>query len=309
MFIVDSHCDSIQKVDVEGSTLINEYNFSKKNCQLQFVAMMAERSTDKGNDSYHRTLRYTNKYQSAISNESANILPVKCYKDVEIAFKLKKHASILCIESATGLNNSPKLLEEFYNYGVRVVGLTWLSNKLAKSNRVFDDGEEDTGISDIGKEFVKKGNELGIIWDVSHLSDKSFWDLTELSKKPIIATHSNFRALCNHSRNLTDDMANFIIKNGGMIGLNLATKFIHEDDEKQTVNNLFKHLDYCLELGGENSIGLGLDIDGITKYPKPLTLDTSIHDQIINLLLKNYSEKLTEKVVGLNYLNYLKKWL
>ena len=154
MFIADSHCDSIQKVDVEGSTLINKYNFSNSRCQLQFVAMMAERSTDKGNDCYDRTLRYTNKYLAAILKESDYILPAKNYQDIEDAFKVNKHASILCIESATGLNSSPELLEEFYNYGVRVVGLTWLSNNLAKSNRVFDDGDQDTGISEIGKKIV-----------------------------------------------------------------------------------------------------------------------------------------------------------
>ena len=215
MFIVDSHCDSIQKVDTHHFDLVNGYNYSHKYPQLQFVAMMAAHPGDKGNDSWNRTCRYTGLYCMSLASESDRVLPVRCYADIERAFGEGKHGAMLCIESATGLKNSPALLEKFYNVGVRVVGLTWLSNDLAKSNRVLDDGEEDTGISEIGREFVKKGNELGIIWDVSHASDQTFWDLCELSEKPVIASHSNFRALCGHSRNLTDDMAKQIIVSGG----------------------------------------------------------------------------------------------
>jgi membrane dipeptidase len=125
----------------------------------------------------------------------------------------------------------------------------------------------------------------------------------------VIATHSNFRTLCPHSRNLTDDMARRIIADGGMIGLNLATGFIHEEQEKRTVEYLFRHLDHCLTLGGENNIGFGCDIDGIERYPAPLTLENSIHDQLIDYMQKHYPERIVEKVAGENYLTFLKKWL
>lgn len=309
MFIVDSHCDSIQRVDEQHFNLVNKYNYSQKYPQLQFVAMMTGWPGDKDNDSWKRACRYTGLYCMSIASESDRVLPVRSYADIERAFSQGKHGALLSIESATGLKNSPELLERFYNVGVRVIGLTWLSNDLAKSNRVFDDGEEDTGLSEIGREFVKRGNELGIIWDVSHASDKTFWDLCEISAKPVIATHSNFRSPCSHSRNLTDDMARQIIKDGGMIGLNLACGFIHEEREKQTVEYLFKHLDHCLELGGENNIGFGCDIDGIGRYPEPLTREYSIHDQLIDYMQKHYSESTVEKVAGQNYLDYLKKWL
>ena len=104
-------------------------------------------------------------------------------------------------------------------------------------------------------------------------------------------------------------IAKQMIADGGMIGLNLACGFIHEEREKQTVEYLFKHLDHCLELGGENNIGFGCDIDGIGRYPEPLTLEYSIHDQLIDYMQKHYSERIVEKVAGQNYLDYLKKWL
>lgn len=309
MFIVDSHCDSIQKVDTLHFDLVNPYNYSQNHPQLQFVAMMTGWPEDSEKDSWRRACRYTGLYCMSIASESDKVLPVCCYADIERAFSMGKHGALLSIESATGLKNSPALLERFYHVGVRVVGLTWLSNGLAKSNRVFEDGEEDTGISEIGRAFVEKGNELGVIWDVSHASNQTFWDLCELAQKPVIATHSNFRALCPHSRNLTDDMAKRIIADGGMIGLNLATGFIHEDQEKRTVEYLFRHLDHCLTLGGEDNIGFGCDIDGIQQYPAPLTLEHSIHDQLIEYMQKHYAERIVQKVAGENYLAYLKKWL
>lgn len=309
MFIVDSHCDSIGQVDGCRYGIVNPYNFSRKHLQLQFVAMFTGWEKDTVEDAWQRACRYVGQFYMSMASESDKIMRVTSYADVERAFSEGKHAAMLTLESATGLKGSPTLLEKFYNVGVRVVGLTWLSNCLAKSNRVFDDGEADTGISDIGRAFVRKGNELGIIWDVSHASDKTFWDLAELSKKPLVATHSNFRALCPHSRNLTDEMAKHIIDAGGMIGLNLYPPFIHKDKEKQTVDTLLLHLEHCLNLGGEDRVGLGCDIDGIDRLPTPLNFVSSIHDQLIDAMQKHYSERLVEKVSGGNYLSYLKKWL
>lgn len=308
MFIVDSHCDSVTTTHAAEKGIINVYNFSQRRKQLQFVAMFSGSPGESEEDCFGKLCRYTGIFDISMACESDKIIPVRTYADIERAAAEGKHAALLTVESATGMKKSPELLSRFYRAGVRVVGLTWLSNGLAKSNRVFDDGEEDTGLSKAGRAFVKAGNDLGMIWDVSHASDKTFWDLAELSEKPVIATHSNFRSLCSHSRNLTDDMALHIISSGGMIGLNLAPAFI-SDGEDRTVGHLFRHLDHCLELGGENNIGFGCDIDGIGSYPSPLTLERSIHDQLIDFMQKYYTERIVDKVAGENYLGYLKKYL
>ncbi|MBP5174206.1 MAG: membrane dipeptidase, partial [Clostridia bacterium] len=139
---------------------------------------------------------------------------------------------------------------------------------------------------------------------------RSFWDLAAIAEKPIIASHSNFRSLCGHSRNLTDEMAREIIRRDGMIGLNLCRSFISDDNSRRTAEGLFDHLDHCLELGGEDHIGFGCDIDGIEKYPEPLTLDRSIHEQLIDIMAdRGYSDELIEKVAFGNYMNFLKKHL
>ncbi|MBR6709797.1 MAG: membrane dipeptidase, partial [Clostridia bacterium] len=233
MYIVDGHCDSIQKVDRGWYGIVNPYNYSKRYQQLQFVALFCSREGEDVEQCYQRAIRYVGHFSIAMANEKDKVLPVKTYADIERAFAEGKHAALMTMEGGTGIKGSKKIFNDFYNVGVRVFGLAWLHNDLAKSNRL-EEGEEDTGLTDLGREIVAEGNRLGMIFDVSHLSDKSFWDLAEISKKPIIASHSNFRALCSHSRNLTDDMAREIIRQGGMIGLNLWKRVVHDEPEQRT---------------------------------------------------------------------------
>ena len=308
--IVDSHCDSIQPAAEGKQPLVNPYNYSRKYPQLQFVAFFCGWPKEDADASLLRARRYLRAFGDAVSDENRNLVQVKTYDDIEKAFAAGKHAALISMEGATGLCGSVEVLREFYEAGLRVTGLAWLSNDLAKSNRVFSDGEEDTGLTETGRKIVAEGNRLGIIFDVSHLSDRSFWDLAEIAEKPIIASHSNFRSLCGHSRNLTDEMAREIIRRDGMIGLNLCKSFISDDKSRQTAEGLFDHLDHCLELGGEDHIGFGCDIDGIEKYPEPLTLDRSIHEQLIDIMAdRGYSDELIEKVAFGNYMNFLKKHL
>lgn len=310
LFVVDSHCDSIQKVDKGKHGIVNPYNYSRRVPQLQFVALFCCWPGENAEDSYKRAVRYFGHFKIEMETEADRVVQVRTYDDIERAFAAGKHAALLTMEGGTGLKGSPKILGDFYAAGVRVCGLAWAHNDLAKSNRIKED-EEDTGLSDIGRAIVEVGNRLGMIFDVSHLSDKSFWDLAAIAKKPIIASHSNFRSVCGHSRNLTDDMAREIARQDGMIGLNLCTGFVHPEREQQTVENYFAHLDYCLGLIGEDHIGFGGDVDGVDGvYPAPLTTADSIHDQLIEFMLRhNYSEDLVRKVAGGNYLNFLKKYL
>lgn len=310
MFVVDSHCDSIAYVDKGKFPLVNPHNFSTKYQQLQFVAMFCIARDGDIEEAYKRTVRYIGQFAISMQKESEKIVHVRSYDEITNAFNDGKHVALLAIEGGSGVKASPEILEDFYTYGVRVMGLAWLSNELAKSNRVST-LEEDTGLTDVGRSIVHKGNELGMIFDVSHLSDKSFWDLAAIAKKPIIASHSNFRTLCPHSRNLTDEMARRIVENDGMIGLNMYPEFIDKSKEKQTVDRFFDHLDYCINHFGSDNIGFGGDIDGTSgMYPAPISENTSIHDQFIDVMMcRGYSDTIIEKFVGGNYLNFLRKYL
>lgn len=310
MFLVDSHCDSIALVDSGKYPLVNPHNFSNKYNQLQFVAMFCIAGEGNLEEAYNRTVRYIGHFSIAMQKERDKIIQVRTYSDIERAIAENKHAALLAIEGGSGIKGSAQALRDFYDVGVRVFGLAWLSNELAKSNRIAE-GEADTGLTELGREIVDEGNSLGLIFDVSHLSDQSFWDIIKLSKKPVIASHSNFRSLCPHSRNLTDDMAKAIIENDGMIGLNMYPEFVDSRSDFQTVDRFFDHLDYCIDRFGSDNIGFGGDIDGTSgMYPHPITEDRSIHDQFIEVMhSRGYSTTVIEKFVGGNYLNYLKKYL
>ena len=306
MYVVDSHCDSIQQVDGRNFPLVNPYNISQKYKQLQMVAMFCSWPHETPRECYKRATRYMGLFSVAMDNESDKIVKVKTYADIENAFAQGKHAALLSIEGGTGIMGDPQIFREFYNFGVRVFGLAWLHNDLAKSNRL-EEGEEDTGLSEKGREIVTLGNELGMIFDISHLSDKAFWDVIEITKKPVIATHSNFRDICPHSRNLTYDMAKALIDKGGVIGLNLYRAIINEDKEKRDIPDFFKHLDYCLEKFGEDNIAFGCDIDGVSgDYLPSLDRKRSIHDQFIEFMQKHYDERIIEKVAYKNYMEFLK---
>lgn len=311
MFVVDSHCDSLDIVEGGGACdLIRPYNYSNKYGHLQFTALFSGRIAEDNHQSYLRAKAYIKTFHSTMNAYGDSMIWVKNADDLNRAVRLGAHASLLSVEGGKGVMDDPRILSELYDDGVRVFGFVWDHNSLAKSNRIRD-GETDTGLSESGRAIAVEGNRLGLIFDVSHMSDKSFYDLFEISEKPLIASHSNFRAICNHSRNLTDDMAKCIFDSDGMVGLTFCPSFIDSDPEKKRVEGLFAHVDHALSLGGEDHIGFGGDIDGLRgNYPSPLTEESSMHDLFIELMLKNnYSESLVKKIAGENYIRFLRKYL
>ena len=306
MILVDAHCDSLEKASQTQSSLISPYNFSKNHRQLQFAAIFCGVEGESPKDSYLRAHRLLGQYTLSLSSEG--LLPVRNSLELDEFLRSDRNGLLLSMEGSTGLLGDPAILEKFYNAGLRVMGLCWTHNELAKSSRLLE-GEKDTGLSAQGRKMVEAGNRLGMLFDVSHLSDRSFWDLSALSKKPILATHSDFRALCSCNRNLTDEMAQKIVRQDGMIGLNLCPKFLSDREERQTLFGFFDHLEYGLAHFGEDHLGFGLDIDGIDRYPEPLTPDSSLHDRIAEFLLKHYPQRVVEKISGSNFISFLKKYL
>ena len=192
-------------------------------------------------------------------------------------------------------------IDTLYRMGLRVMGLCWDGNELASS--AFD--KDDTGLTDKGKLMVDVISSYGIIIDVSHLSDRSFYDVMERTAYPVIATHSNFRDVCNNPRNLTLDMARRIAMRGGVIGLNLCPKFLN-DSGRADKDDIFRHVDYALEHLGEDVLAFGCDIDGTDTYPCGFNEHESIHDTLVDMLLERYSSSVVEKIAGLNAISFFK---
>lgn len=181
-------------------------------------------------------------------------------KDIEMNQSKGLMSAILTIEGTAGLGYDPALLEDLYKIGFRITTLGWNEcNPLTGSHLT---GE---GLSDEGREFVKEAQKVGMVVDVSHISDKAFWDIMDITQRPIVATHSNSRTVCNVSRNLTDDMFRAICQSGGVAGINLYTDFLGETPSLSTAAD---HICHFLELDPTGKhIALGGDLDGCDTLP------------------------------------------
>ena len=169
-------------------------------------------------------------------------------------------SAILTLEGTAGIDYNPELLEDLHMIGFRIASLGWNEkNSLTGSNVTGG------GLTDQGREFVKEAQRLGILVDVSHISDEGFWDIMKMTEAPIIATHSNSRKLCGHSRNLTDDMFKAICATGGVAGYNMCDEFTGVNP---TVDTVCDHIFHFLELDPTGKhIALGGDLDGVEKMP------------------------------------------
>ncbi len=209
--------------------------------------------------------------------------------DVEENLENGKMSAILTIEGPAGFGYDPALLEMLWRVGFRATTLGWNEkNVLTGSHKTGG------GLTDQGREFVKEAQRLGMLVDVSHISDEGFWDIMKITDKPIIATHSNSRAVCNHSRNLTDDMFRAICETGGVAGFNQCAPFV---GEKSDLNTVCDHICHFLELDPQGKhIALGGDLDGCDELPAGFDGIQSYPAMADALLSRGIGEKLVENI-------------
>ncbi len=180
---------------------------------------------------------------------------------VEENRKKGKMSAILTLEGTAGIGYDPELLEDLWNIGFRVVSLGWNEKNPLTGSHVTGGG-----LTDQGKAFVKEAQRLGMLVDVSHISDEGFWDIMKITEAPIIATHSNSRTVWDNSRNLTDDMFRATVKTGGVAGYNACDEFTGDCPSLDTICDHFLHF---LELDPTGKhIALGGDLDGIDAMPE-----------------------------------------
>ncbi len=296
MFIADMHCDSLSLVSGERG-LVNDYNVSKGGA-LQFFACFLSNKDRTPQQRRRDLMHYLDAYISECSRLCLNT--VKGVRDLN-EMGVGKISALFSIEGGAGLFSTSEELDVLYRMGLRVMGLCWDGNELASA--AWDNF--DTGLTDEGKRMVLTLSEMGIVLDVSHMSDKSIYDTLEITSYPLLATHSNFRDVCNSPRNLTREQAKMIASRGGVIGLNIYPPFLSERDTA-TGDDILRHVDYALENFGENSLGFGFDIDGTDGiYPDFVRTDRSIHEQVTELLLSHYSESVVRKIAGENVISFL----
>ena len=178
--------------------------------------------------------------------------------EVRAARAAGKLAVVLTIENSDALDGSLNVLRTFHQLGIRSIGLTHNPRSLAADGV----GEAGTGggLTEFGRSLVREMNELRMLVDVSHVSERGFWDVMELTTQPVIASHSNCKALCDHVRSLNDDQLRAFAANGGVVGISYVPAFV--DAERPSIARVLDHIEHALQVAGPAHVGLGSDFDG-----------------------------------------------
>lgn len=210
-----------------------------------------------------------------------------------------KMSAILTIEGPAGFGFDPALLENLHQIGFRISTLGWNeANELTGSNVTGG------GLTDRGREYIREAQRLGMLVDVSHISDEAFWNIMECTQAPIVATHSNSRSLCGHSRNLTDDMFRAICQTGGVAGINQYGEFL---GEQPTLDTVCDHIFHFMELDPSGKhIALGGDLDGCETLFQGFEGIQSYPALAQRLLERGLEEKTIGDIFWNNALNVLR---
>ena len=222
-----------------------------------------------------------------------------CAEDVEANRDSGKMSAILTIEGPAGFDFDPELLENLHQIGFRMSTLGWNEKNVLTGSNVTGGG-----LTDKGREYVKEAQRLGILVDVSHISDEGFWDIMEITQAPVVASHSNSRFVCNHSRNLTDDMFRAICRTGGVAGINQYAEFL---GEHPTLDTVCDHVLHLLELDPDGKhIALGGDLDGCEAFSEGFEGIQSYPSLAQRLLERGLTENMIRDIFWNNALNVLR---
>jgi len=300
----DWHCDTASKIFETGENLldsnshINLNKLKEYDSPVQVFAVWLKK--DYYNFAFDKTFQIIKNIKKEINNNSELIALAINYNDV---LKNKgKITAILSIEGAEALDGSIDRLHNLYDMGVRLITLTW-NYKNCVATGVME-SRLGGGLTNFGRMAVKEMENLGIIIDVSHLSDEGFYDVASKTEKPFVASHSNCRSLSHSPRNLTDDQLRIIGERGGIVGLNMCTAFLNDNDEA-TCEDIIRHIDHMLKTCGEDSISLGCDFDGIPKTPIGME-DVTCIKNLNKLVKKNFGLEIAEKIAYKNFFRAIK---
>src|ERR1700692_4616829 len=242
--VVDTHADTPQRFLDEnydiGSTDPGDVGHmsldkaQRGNLGAEFFSIWVDPETNKGRFAQHTFDLIDSVYEQAARHPDRMMMAFSV-ADIERAHGEHKLAALMGIEGGHSIENDLHLLRDYYRLGVRYMTLSWSNtNEWADSSGDINDPkvQHHNGLTDFGKQVVLEVNRLGIMVDISHVADKTFWDVIATSKAPVIASHSSARALCNAPRNMTDDMLRAVAKNGGVVQVNYFSGFLDEDYRK-----------------------------------------------------------------------------
>lgn len=317
--IADMHCDTIYKIRQErqkgrevhlrdsGELCVNLKKMQQGKYLVQNFAIYIDLKEHE--DPYENAMELVTLFEQEMEQNKELIRPVTSYAEILENQKAGVLSAMLTLEEGGMCMGEIERLHEFYTHGARMMALSWnYENELCYSAAMAD-GASGFGLKKRGFEFLEEMEAIGMIPDVSHLSDEGFWDLLKVCKKPFAASHSNARSVCGHRRNLTDEMLHQLGEHGGVAGLNFYPEFLGEDLEREAcLDALAKHACHMMQKGGAACVGLGSDFDGFTGDGRPADA-SDIDDLVWALHRAGMTEEETEGILYRNVMNFYKEVL
>ncbi len=273
MKIIDMHCDTISRIYKNPGSQLRQNDFQldlmkmkSSGYLLQNFAMFID--LDETEHPYETCLEQIRIFKSELEKNNDLIAPVTNYAEILENEKLGKMSALMTIEEGQVCGGDLRILKEFYDLGARMMTFTWNhKNTLGFPAEPVHDSDRG-GLTHLGIAFLDAMEQLGIIPDVSHLSDQGITDVCRLAKKPFVASHSNSRFLCGRCRNLQDELIRKIAEKGGVIGANFYGPFLTSTPDSDGcffsyVKDVARHIRHLVDVGGLACVGLGSDFDGI----------------------------------------------
>ena len=307
MRLVDLHCDTLYKA-VKNQISINDKSLDVSICRdgvfsnkLQCYAIWIPDNYN--GDSAEKLFLAAHKKLNDECRKN-NIYLINKTEKLKDKFYSHEHTAFFTVENSTALNGKIDNVKKFADMGVRMMTLTWNAH-----NDVGDgaDVAEPYGITEFGKKVLCEMEKYGIAVDISHASDKLFYDVAELTLKPFAASHSNSRKITNHRRNLTDEQFKIIIDRNGLVGINFNRDFLSEKPESASKYDILRHVDHFLSLGGESCICFGSDFDGC-YLPDDIEGSRTMYDIYNMFLAHNYPESTVNGIFFKNALKFFENF-
>lgn len=305
LHIFDAHCDTVFRMWEDNSLSFKDSEalhitwdgLKQANAKVQCFAIYIPERVRK-ESAFFVALEMIDLFYENILQRFPKMKLVTSKKEI-LQLKDGEIGAVLTLEGCDAIGTSLEKLRTLYRLGVSSVGLTW-NYANAVADGILE--ERGAGLSSFGKQVVQENNNHFIWTDVSHLSEKAFWDVLEVGKY-VIASHSNCKAICPNPRNLTNEQIKALIQKDAVIGLTFVPQFLSTGNAC-TVKDVLHHLDHLCSLGGVQHIGFGSDFDGITTTVKGLHRFED-YEGLVNTLLKYYSET---EVKGFLFENFFRKF-
>lgn len=311
-FVVDGHCDTALRL-VEGASLADDAGtghvdlprLETGGVDLQIFALWVDAPRRRGGYA-GRCLDLLDAVVREVDAHPQRLHLVQSCEDLGNIRETGRIGVLLSIEGGEPLEGSLAALRAFFRLGVRAMGLTWNGrNELADG---VGEAASRGGLTAFGRAVVREMNRLGMVVDVSHLAEPGFWDVLEISEHPVIASHSNARAVCDHVRNLTDEQIRALASRGGVMGMNFCPDFLRPGGDA-TMDDVLRHIDHIVDLVGPEHVGLGSDYDGIDDTPRGLEDVSRLPRLTEALLARGYNEESVQAILGGNFLRVFQQVL